>query len=69
MQTDISESIQQVYIEFDTPADVVVTDPILREEVAAEIRRRTGARDMTTDQVMRRLLRMRKAGHLAKLRR
>ncbi len=69
MQTDISESIQLVYIEFDTPADVVVTDPHLREELAAAVRRRIGAPDMTTDQVMRRLLRMRKAGQLARLRR
>ncbi len=69
MQADISENIQQGYVEFDTPADVVVTDPRLREDVAAEVRRRIGARDMTTDEVMRRLLRLRKAGHLAKLRR
>ncbi len=69
MQTDISTCIRQVYVEFDTPADVVVTDPHLREEVATEVRNRSDEEDMTTDQVMRRLLQLRKAGQLPRLRR
>ena len=69
MSTDVSKHIRQVYEEFDTPADVVVTDPKLRERVADAVRDRSGERGLATKHVMRRLLRLRKAGQLPWLRR
>ena len=69
MNEDVSECLRQVYEEFDVPADRVVTDRKLREEVAEAVRSRSDHRRVTTQQVMRQLLRLRKSGQLPRLRR
>ncbi len=68
MNLNLSEYLQEAYTTFDVPADVIVTDPDLREEFAGEIRMRANRADMDTDDLMRHLLRMRKAGKLPRLR-
>lgn len=61
--------LRQAYTALDIPADTLLTDPILRERFANHIRQQTGEVGLATDDLLRRLLRLRKAGQLPRLRR
>ena len=69
MNEAITICLPEIYEQFDTPVDRLLVDPKLREEFAKVVRDRTGHNDIATDQVMRRLLALRKAGGLPRLRR
>ncbi len=69
MNSDMTKCLRSVYEQIDIPADVLVTSPQLREELANEVRRQTGQAGMATQEIMHKLLRLRKAAGLPRLRR
>lgn len=69
MNTDMTACLRRAYEQIHISADVLATSPQLREELADEVRHRTGQTGMTTQKAMRLLLRLRKAGWLPRLRR
>lgn len=69
MSRTLQRCLRRLYEEFDVPADVLVTTPELREEFADRVRQRAAEPGITTDKVMRLLLRLRKCGGLPRLRR
>ena len=68
MNSDMTKCLRSVYEQIDIPADALVTSPQLREEFANEMRRHTGQAGTATQEIMRMLLRLRKAGGLPRLR-
>jgi hypothetical protein len=68
MDSEITKHLQSAYVDFDVPADVIVTHPELREEFANKVRMRVGRPSIDADDLTRRLLRLRKAGKLPRLR-
>ncbi len=57
------------YCALDVPADDVLVDPETRERFADEVRRRLGRADLTTPNILRQLLAIRRSGQLPRLRR
>jgi len=69
MSTQLNESLRKSYDKFDVPADALVTSPDLRLRFANDVRTGAGQPELSTDEVMRALLRLRKNGGLPRLRR
>ena len=64
MDIKLIECLGQLYAEFNVSADVIVTDPKLRERFALRLSAKTGRPKLATEEAMRLLLRCRKSGHL-----
>jgi hypothetical protein len=69
MDNPRSEGFRRAYEAFDVPADEMLTDASLRERFASRVRAELGESDLGTEEAMRTLLRLRKAGCLPRLRR
>ncbi len=69
MDAKLQEHLQQFYKAFDVPLDVLVTEPELGQDFANRLRRGASKPGMTTKEVMRLLLRLRKCGSLPRIRR
>ena len=68
MTAKLDSTLQQLYLEFDTPADRVLSNPRLAEMFFARVRDRMGA-PLERETVFNRLLTLRKSGNLPRLRR
>ena len=69
MTADTNERLCTLYQQFDTPADQIVTSAELSEAFADQVRARAGEASLPTQAVMERLLALRKAGRLPRIRR
>ena len=69
MTADTNQRLCTLYEQFDTPADQIVTSAELREAFADRVRARAAEASLPTQEVMKRLLALRKAGRLPRIRR
>ncbi len=69
MNIELNQCLKQLYRETGIPADALATSPESREKFAAEVRDRTGQKNLTAEHVIRQLLRLRKTRQLPRLRR
>ena len=68
MRPELDTTLQELYVEFDTPADRVLSNPQLAEQFLALVNDRMGT-SLERETVFKRLLSLRKTGHLPRLRR
>lgn len=68
MNAQLDSVLQQLYLEFDTPADRVLSNPQLAEQFCDRVCHRVGAA-LEMEAVLQRLLTLRKKGALPRLRR
>ena len=68
MNAELDTTLRQLYLEFDTPADRVLSNPQLAEQFFSRVSDRMGA-PLERETVFRRLLTLRKTGNLPRLRR
>ena len=68
MKIELDATLKQLYLEFDTPADRVLSNPELAEQFFSRVSDRMGV-SLERQMVFNRLLNLRKNGDLPRLRR
>ena len=68
MKAELDTTLRQLYLEFDTPADRVLSNPQLAEQFFTRVSDRMGT-SLEREAVFKRLLTLRKTGNLPRLRR